>query len=154
MDLMRHFARQFTFDDWANREALASLRPPGSAAALVKVMAHIVAAESLWLTRVRSEAPALAVWPDLTLAQLELHLGNLARGWQTLLNSLATSDLSRPIAYTNSQGEKWVSALSDVMAHVVLHSSYHRGQIASGLRAGGQAPAYTDYIHCTRNDLI
>ena len=154
MDLMRHFARQFTYDDWANRETLASLRAPAPPASLVKTMAHIVAAESLWLTRVRNEPPALPVWPDMSLVQLEPHLASLARGWQGFLTGLAASDLSRPIAYKNSQGEEWVSALSDVMAHVVLHSSYHRGQIASGLRAGGHAPAYTDYIHCTRNGLI
>jgi len=154
VDLLRHFARQMTYDDWANRETLASLRKPAAPAPLVKVMAHIVAAESLWLTRARQESPAMAVWPEMSFAQIETHCASVARGWQALLNSLAPTDLSRPIAYTNSQGERWGSALSDVMAHVVLHSSYHRGQIASGLRTGGHVPAYTDYIHCTRNSLI
>ena len=41
MDLMRHFARQFTYDDWANRETLASLRAPAPSATLVNVMAHV-----------------------------------------------------------------------------------------------------------------
>jgi uncharacterized damage-inducible protein DinB len=35
-----------------------------------------------------------------------------------------------------------------------MHSAYHRGQIASLMRAGGSAPAYTDFIHAVRRGLI
>jgi uncharacterized damage-inducible protein DinB len=154
MDLLRHFARQFAYDEWANRETLAALRAAGSPAGLVAVMAHVVAAEVLWQARVRQEAPALAVWPALTPAQIETQVATAARAWQQLLNGLQANDYARPVAYTNSKGERHVSALSDILAHVVLHSTYHRGQIASGLRAGGHPPATTDYIHCTRNALI
>jgi uncharacterized damage-inducible protein DinB len=35
-----------------------------------------------------------------------------------------------------------------------MHSAYHRGQIASLMRAGGGIPAYTDFIHAVRQGLI
>jgi uncharacterized damage-inducible protein DinB len=38
--------------------------------------------------------------------------------------------------------------------HVVLHGGYHRGQIASELRAAGFTPAYTDYVEAVRRNLI
>jgi len=41
-----------------------------------------------------------------------------------------------------------------VLTHVVLHSAYHRGQIATQMRAGGEAPAHTDFIHAVRRGLI
>jgi uncharacterized damage-inducible protein DinB len=44
--------------------------------------------------------------------------------------------------------------VEDVLTHVLLHSAYHRGQIASQMRAGGEEPAYTDFIHATRQGLI
>jgi uncharacterized damage-inducible protein DinB len=44
--------------------------------------------------------------------------------------------------------------VQDVLTHVVLHSAYHRGQIASQMRAGGEQPAYTDFIHAARQGLI
>jgi len=44
--------------------------------------------------------------------------------------------------------------VADVLTHVVLHSAYHRGQIASLIRSGGDAPAYTDFIHAARQGLI
>ena len=31
--------------------------------------------------------------------------------------------------------------------HVIMHSAYHRGQIAADVRAAGLTPAYTDFIH-------
>jgi uncharacterized damage-inducible protein DinB len=41
-----------------------------------------------------------------------------------------------------------------VLTHVVMHSAYHRGQIATHMRASGQTPAYTDFIHGVRQGLI
>jgi uncharacterized damage-inducible protein DinB len=40
------------------------------------------------------------------------------------------------------------------LTHVLLHSAYHRGQIASQMRGNGQTPAYTDFIHAVRQGLI
>ena len=42
----------------------------------------------------------------------------------------------------------------DVLTHVVTDSAYHRGQVASELRAGGFEPAYTDFIHAVRQGLL
>jgi uncharacterized damage-inducible protein DinB len=35
-----------------------------------------------------------------------------------------------------------------------MHSAYHRGQIASQMRASGKTPAYTDFIHGVRQGLV
>ena len=44
--------------------------------------------------------------------------------------------------------------MEDVLLHVVMHSVYHRGQIATEVRAAGHTPAYTDYIQAVRTDSI
>jgi uncharacterized damage-inducible protein DinB len=44
--------------------------------------------------------------------------------------------------------------VEEILTHLVIHSAYHRGQIASDLRAAGQEPAYTDYIHAVRQGLL
>jgi len=44
--------------------------------------------------------------------------------------------------------------VQDILTHVLLHSVYHRGQIAADLRAGGAQPPYTDFIHAARQNLI
>jgi uncharacterized damage-inducible protein DinB len=37
-----------------------------------------------------------------------------------------------------------------MLTHVAMHGSYHRGQIAAALRAGGDIPSPTDYIAFVR----
>ena len=38
--------------------------------------------------------------------------------------------------------------------HVLMHSAYHRGQIAADMRAAGLTPAYTDFIHSVRQGFV
>jgi uncharacterized damage-inducible protein DinB len=38
--------------------------------------------------------------------------------------------------------------------HVLLHSVYHRGQIALQMRSSGAEPAYTDFIHSVRQGFL
>jgi uncharacterized damage-inducible protein DinB len=65
-----------------------------------------------------------------------------------------TADLDKAISYQNSKGEAWSSAVIDVLTHVLMHSAYHRGQIASHMRESGRTPAYTDFIHGIRQGLV
>lgn len=151
IDLVRLFA----YEAWANLETLASLRAAGTPSPrALKVMAHVVAAQRLWLGRLKQEAARVAVWPELTLEQCDAQLAELSRAWQDYLGGLGTARLAESIPYTNTKGERWTSTVQDILLHVVLHSSYHRGQIASDVRAAGQEPAYTDFIHSVRQGFI
>ena len=66
----------------------------------------------------------------------------------------AGQDRYRTPQTVNSKGEPWTSSVEDILTHVVLHAAHHRGQVASGLRAAGHEPAYTDYIHAVRRGLV
>jgi len=44
------------------------------------------------------------------------------------------------------KGETWTYALWRILAHVVNHSSYHRGQVATLLRQLGATPSSTDLL--------
>jgi uncharacterized damage-inducible protein DinB len=145
--------RLLHYDRWANRETLKSLGqaipPPRS----LKWMGHIIGAEFLWLARMESQTSELPVWPDLSLKECDKRLEKVSQ----LLEDVAKSGpkrLSQPISYTNSKGERWTSTVEEILTHVVIHSAYHRGQIASDVRAAGQTPAYTDYIHAVRQGLL
>jgi uncharacterized damage-inducible protein DinB len=94
------------------------------------------------------------VWPDFTFEQCEAQITEMARLWREFLGQLSPAGLSEKISYKNSKGEPWTSTVEDVLTHVVLHSAYHRGQIAGQVRASGEAPAYTDFIHAARQGLI
>lgn len=154
MNLTQHLHRLFAWDSWANREVLVALKtladPPTKTVSLI---AHIVAAEWLWLNRLRGEIQRLEVWPEFTVEQSESEYSSLPEQWTRYLDQ-AAHRLTDPVDYVNTKGEPWSSTIHDVLTHVVTHSAYHRGQIATDLRAAGHAPPYTDFIHATRRGLL
>ena len=155
MELLEHLRRQFAYDAWANRAVLAGLKKSGRPNPRpLQLLAHIVSAERLWLERIKKQPQSLPVWPDFTIGQCEEQIANLAHLWQQYLGQLSAAALADKVAYKNSKGEPWTSTIEDVLTHVLLHSAYHRGQIASQVRSGGETPAYTDYIHAARQGLI
>jgi uncharacterized damage-inducible protein DinB len=155
MDPISHYHRLFAYDDWANREALRALQavgtPPGRS---LPIMGHLIGAEWVWLGRLRYDSKPAVVWPELTLNQCQAQLGDLRSTWESFLKGLRVEQLAAPVAYKNSKGEAWQSAIGDILMHVVLHSAYHRGQIATALGGAGHTPAYTDFIHGVRQGII
>jgi uncharacterized damage-inducible protein DinB len=155
MELIEYLRRQFVYDDWANREVLAGLgQSPSSAARPLQLLAHILSAERLWLERITKQPQSLPVWPDFTVDQCEEQIAELAPLWRGFLGQLSPAGLLEKVTYKNSKGEPWTNAVEDILTHVVLHSAYHRGQIASQVRAGGEQPVYTDFIHAVRQGLV
>ena len=153
MDLLGHLQRQFAYDAWANQETLASLTA-GSAPNSLRFMSHIISGEWLWLVRLKQWKQAFAVWPEWTREECEAQAGKLPPLWQEYIRGLRPASLEQPATYTNSKGETWTNTIGDVLTHVLLHSAYRRGQIATDMRAAGLTPAYTDYIHAVRQGII
>ena len=155
MTMLEHISNLFSYEDWANREVLASLRavaaPPARS---VGLLAHIVSAERLWLERLEGQKQALPVWPTFSLDQCKSEIDELAVLWKGYLGTIGEAGLLHSITYKNTKGETFTSQKHDVLMHVVMHSAYHRGQIAAGLRAEGFTPAYTDFIHAVRQGFL
>jgi uncharacterized damage-inducible protein DinB len=149
------FRRLFAYDSWANREVMASLsRNESIPARSVKLMAHILGAADVWYTRIRGQKPALGVWPELNVQSCIEQEQRLRNSWSECLDEIEPQQLSANVSYKNSKGESWTSKIEDILMHVVMHSAYHRGQIASDMRAAGHAPAYTDLIQGIRSGMV
>ncbi len=155
MTMLEHIQSLFFYDGWANREVLNSLQvldaPPARS---INLLAHIVSAERLWLERMLAQNQTLPVWPLFTLDQCKLQVDELPGLWKNYLSSLGEAGLSASVTYKNTKGESFASKKQDILLHVVMHSAYHRGQIATDMRAAGFTPAYTDFIHAVRQGLV
>lgn len=154
-DLLSYFRRLFAYDDWANREVLSGLSkievpPPKS----VKLLAHIVAAERLWLARMTHEHQPLPVWPDFSLHESGNEIAGLPGRWREFLDHVGAHGISAAVEYKNSKGESFTNTVQDILMHVVTHSAYHRGQIALDVRGAGNVPVYSDFIHGVRQGLV
>lgn len=155
MNLADYLRREFSYDEWANQETLKAIEAAGGKdARSLQLMAHIFAAERVWLERLRQQPQSVAVWPDFDLQQCREQAADLGQRWHQYLELLTAGDVAQTISYKNSKGEAYTSAIMDVLSHVIMHSAYHRGQIASHMRESGQAPAYTDFIHGVRQGFV
>jgi uncharacterized damage-inducible protein DinB len=143
--------RLFAYDAWANREACRSLRaleaPPEKAVAW---LAHVIAAEWLWLGRMAHDVKKMAVWPTLSLEQCAGELRELDFAWDSFFEQVLPDRLGSSFEYTNSRGDRFTSTVQDILLHVILHGEHHRGQIAQAVRLAAGEPAYTDFIHAVR----
>lgn len=148
----------YAYNEWANARifsAAAALDPEvlatprGSSFSSIRdTLAHIATSEWIWLRRWRGENPtAPPDWGSLPDApELTAKLREVESDRTAFLNALTDADLSTPLAYRNLKGEDFREPLEDQLAHVVNHSTYHRGQIATLFRQAGATAPSTDLI--------
>jgi uncharacterized damage-inducible protein DinB len=141
------YRKLFEYDYWANSETLASLKTvPGGLEKARKAVCHLIGAQRIWMSRFGNPAPPTAQpWPDLTIEECSSAIGDLRQRWQALLDQLTPEKLAGDLTYLSLKGTENKTPVEDVLMHLVLHSAYHRGQVASAVREAGGKPATTDY---------
>jgi uncharacterized damage-inducible protein DinB len=70
--------------------------------------------------------------------------------YEQTLEILDKFDLNETIHYSNSKGQAFSNSIRDILFHVINHSTYHRGQIATDFKHSGIEPLATDYIFYKR----
>ena len=130
-------------DDRAN-ESLASLASPDPA--LLRIQAHIFGSQAVWVARITGDNPTVAVWPEADMEGCRRLADQSHALLRQLLARLEDPAHPRSITYTNTKGETFTNDVMDILHHVALHSSYHRGQVIRGIRAQGGEPLPTDFI--------
>lgn len=107
---------------------------------------HLINAQQIWNARIINEKEfkvwQINDWNDLSNIDNE--------NYSTTLKIIANNNLDNIIEYTNSKGIKFSNKIKDVLFHVINHSTYHRGQIATELKNCGIEPINTDYIFYKR----
>jgi uncharacterized damage-inducible protein DinB len=138
---------------WADRTVIDFVKSPGIVPARVmELTAHVLGAEQVWLKRIdKQPGKAPSAWPKLSLAECEALAAENADALRSLVRHIDSEGLRKTVTYVNSRGEEFESTLEDILLHVCLHGSYHRGQIAAMVRAVGGVPTNTDYIAYRRS---
>lgn len=107
-----------------------------------QLLSHILNAHQIWNARIRLEA-TFQVWQLHNWdAIATINSANYAASLRILKND----DLNREIEYANSAGQKYRNKIEDILFHIINHTTYHRGQMATECRAQGIPPLSTDYI--------
>ena len=108
-------------------------------------MGHIVAAQFLWLHRIKGlPPPDVKLWGTYSLDQLLVMAEDAGQQWIEFVES--SENFDRELTYKNYLNEPYTNNVEMIMIHLVNHSSYHRAQIAMLLRQKGFEPINTDFI--------
>ena len=114
---------------------------------VLKMMSHILNAQYFWNHRILKKDFEYGVWDIHEATDLK----KLAEEFnQTTILIIEQYDLNDYLKYQTINGVTYKNTIDNVLYHVLNHSSYHRGQVITELKAiGGDLPD-TNFISYKR----
>src|SRR5687768_15531840 len=95
-----HLRRMLRATAWADRSTLDALRAcPAAHPEALPLLAHVLAAEHVWLCRLQGHPVRHAVWPTLSLDECASLAEENAAGFLAYLDGLAEEALAVPVPY-------------------------------------------------------
>ncbi len=146
MDTHEHLRDLFRYNDWANRRVVVSLKENECDPAR-QILAHLLMAEQEYFERLYGkDSTGFNFWPELTLSECGALAMENADRYEKLLRGFQESGLDLATRYRTGDGRRVENTYREILSHVVLHSSTHRGNIIIKLRESGFEPPVIDYI--------
>src|SRR5678809_870044 len=137
-DLLLKLLDHMRWADALVADALESAPTPDREAE--RLFAHIASVEHLWYSRILGRQPDYAVWPSLAPGESRALASRQATVLEQLVTDADDAGLARVVRYRNSAGREYQNSVTDILTHVAMHGSHHRGQIVRQLRASGIEP--------------
>jgi uncharacterized damage-inducible protein DinB len=156
------YRRWFEYEKDAHAKVLRSLetvpeqrRSSPEFRKALELLAHIMAGRRIWLFRfgVSKDRPDDLFSRGTSLAELPDLLRTVQESWSAYLGRLTDEELERTFEYQSLDAGRFRSRVEDILTQLFGHSCYHRGQIATLVRAAGGEPAVTDFVFWCREPL-
>lgn len=144
--MKKYFLKLYNYNYWSNKRVLGAIEKQHvTDAKILQLMGHVLAAQFLWLHRIKGlPAPDVKLWGEYSLEKL-LHMAeDVGKQWIEFVES--TDNFDRELTYKNYTNDPYTNNVENIMIHLVNHSSYHRAQVAMLLRQKGFEPINTDFI--------
>ena len=146
MNTIEHLRKLLEYDDWANRRVLTALKISESERSL-QIFAHILITKQEYFERLSGkDSTGFDFWPDLKIEECERLADCTTQIYHTLLNDSDELGLEQTAKYKTSEGVPFENSYRDMLTHVLIHSSIHRGNIVLKMREVGLEPPKIDYI--------
>lgn len=110
----------------------------------ILLLSHTLNAQKIWNNRLAGEEDKVDVWGNVEVDEME-HAENA--NFEETVGVLEKEDLDRIVEFRNSRGESYQNSVRDIIFHVINHSTYHRGQIATEFRKQGIDPIVSDFVY-------
>jgi len=120
----------------------------GSFGSVRDTLVHLAWAEWLWVKRWERNSPQVRAVPDQfpTPESIRSYLKDVEEAQIRVFEHGEPGLRTVRIRYTNLKREEWEYTLEQMVQHLMMHSAYHRGQLATLLRQLDVVPPTTDYL--------
>ena len=146
MQTVEHLRGLLEYDAWANRRTIEALESEPSQPAQ-QILAHLLITEQEYFERLGGkDSTGFDFWPDLTMERSALLARSIHVNYSSLLEDADESLLERTAKYMTSEGVPYENTYRELLTHVLIHSSIHRGNIVLKMREEGLEPPKIDYI--------
>lgn len=146
MQTVEHLRELFRYNDWANRRIIVSLKENRSEHGR-RILAHLLTTEEEYFARLYGkDSTGFDFWPDLSSEDCGQLARTTAEKYEKLLRRFDEEGLDLSTRYLTSEGIPYVNDFRELLTHVIIHSSIHRGNIILKLREEGFEPPKIDYI--------
>ncbi len=146
METVEYLRHLFAYNDWANRRIIVSLKGTNSDKSLL-ILAHTLITEKEYYERLYGkDSTGFDFWPSLTIEECGLLARESAERFEKLLRRFEEDGLNIRAKYRTSEGIPHENTFRELLTHVLMHSSIHRGSIILRMREEGFEPPKIDYI--------
>ena len=146
MQSVEHLQQLFRYNAWANRRMVAALVENDCETGR-SILAHLLTTEQEYFERLwDKDSTGFDFWPRLSIEECGTLAAAVATKFDTLLSGTSEGSLDSIAAYRSSEGVAHENTWRELLAHTLLHSSIHRGNIILKLRESGYEPPMIDYI--------
>ena len=146
METVEHLRNLFSYNDWANRRVIVAMKAADSEKSL-RILTHLLITEKEYYERLYGkDSTGFDFWPTLSLEDCGAVARENAEAYEKLLRRFEENGLDVRAKYRNSQGTPYENTYRELLTHVLLHSSIHRGNIVLKMREDGFEPPVIDYI--------
>lgn len=146
MEYKTHFNLLLNYDYWANNIVIKTLAENNLMTGKpIELFSHIINAEVLILGRIRNEEFFDPFKVRSIEKNVELMIA-INEEWKKFIRTLEENEFDNIINYTNIRGENVSAKIWEMNMHLINHSTYHRGQIATSLRNLNITPPITDFM--------
>ncbi len=148
----------FLYNTWANNkmfEAVSQLSDEqyytdmkSGQGGIHGTLTHIVAGQKMWLSRWKGTPDNNLLTPNEipTLNDLTTAWEQVTLDTNQYLNGFTEENIHQSLTVTNTKGMTFTFTYAQMMQHIINHSTFHRGQLATLIRQLGIRPPQTDLI--------
>lgn len=142
--MKQYFLKLAEHEYWANLKVLEKIIsleniPPKA----IELFSHIIAAQRIWIDRINGKETPINAWE---VFEIEILLELLEINYSEIQQIIDKEDFERLISYKNSKGIAYLNTISQILTHLSLHASYHRGQVVTTIKPFTNDLPVTDFV--------